>query len=126
MSKWEWILKQFSAKLWLRASLFCLLGVITALAGLVFRSYIPEDYSREIGAEAVYPILNIIASSMLAVTIFSLIRVQRALTSLALLGNDKIKKLSQYYSAQCLVRSLKGLEMQDDRDKLEKIASKIK
>ncbi len=72
MSKWEWVLSQFSKKLWLRASLFCIAAVITALIAYIFKGFIPEDVSRKVGAEAVDGILQIIASSMLAVTIFSL------------------------------------------------------
>lgn len=72
MSKWQWILKQFGSRLWVRSSLFCVAAVITALLALVFKDYIPEDVSRKVGAEAVDSILHIIASSMLAVTTFSL------------------------------------------------------
>lgn len=72
MSKWQWILKQFCGKLWVRSSLFCVLAVLTALFALLVKGYIPEDVSRQVGAEAVDGILQIIASSMLAVTIFSL------------------------------------------------------
>lgn len=72
MSKWQWILKQFGKRLWVRASLFCLLAFITALAGIVARDYIPESVSRKVGAQAVDNILQIIANSMLAVTTFSL------------------------------------------------------
>lgn len=81
MTKWQWILKQFSRKLWLRASLFCLLGIISAMAAIMFRAYVPDDISELVGARAVDRILEIIASSMLAVTTFSLSTMVAAYTA---------------------------------------------
>lgn len=56
----------------MRASLFCVLAVVTALIALLLKHYIPDDFSRKVGARAVDNILQIIATSMLAVTTFSL------------------------------------------------------
>ncbi|PZO88839.1 MAG: DUF2254 domain-containing protein [Micavibrio aeruginosavorus] len=72
MSRWIWIFKRFTGKLWLRASLYCLVAILTALASAYAKRFFPEDFSQKIGADAVDSILNIIASSMLAVTTFSL------------------------------------------------------
>lgn len=59
-------------RLWFRATLISLLAVGAALLSLVISPYLPEGMSTEIGAGSVDHILNIIASSMLAVTTFSL------------------------------------------------------
>lgn len=67
-----WLLKHLMGKLWLRAALFCAIGIFTALFALLVKGYIPEDYARNIGAEAVDSILEILANSMLVVTVFSL------------------------------------------------------
>ncbi|MEL2239999.1 DUF2254 domain-containing protein [Leclercia adecarboxylata] len=72
MSRWRWILAQVFKKLWFRATLFAIAAIITALLSIVFKSMIPESLSVKVGAEAVDNILNILASSMLAVTTFSL------------------------------------------------------
>lgn len=72
MSKWRWILQQLSGRLWLRASVFCLIGVASALISLAFKDFLPTDLTYKIGADAVDDILNIIATSMLAATTFSL------------------------------------------------------
>ena len=72
MSKWQWLWRQFSKKLWVRTSLFCILAVLTSLAAIVLKDYIPQDISRKVGADSVDKILQIIATSMLAVTTFSL------------------------------------------------------
>lgn len=71
-SKWTWLVAQFSRTLWVRATLFCVLAVVTALVGMGLDPFIPGDLSGVIGADAVDHILDILASSMLAVTTFSL------------------------------------------------------
>lgn len=72
ISRWKWMLKQTFKKLWFRATLFAIVAIITALLSILFKSMIPESVSVKVGAEAVDNILNILASSMLAVTTFSL------------------------------------------------------
>ncbi|MEY1660636.1 DUF2254 domain-containing protein [Isoalcanivorax beigongshangi] len=69
---WRWALRQWSRQLWVRAALFALLGVATALLGLLGQWLVPADLDLHIGAKAVDSILNVLASSMLAVTTFSL------------------------------------------------------
>lgn len=72
ISRWVWIFRQFSRRIWVRASLFSVAAIITALLAIVFSPYIPADLPTKIGADAVDNILSIIATSMLAVTTFSL------------------------------------------------------
>ncbi|MDC6118395.1 DUF2254 domain-containing protein [Serratia rubidaea] len=72
MSKWHWLLSLLTRKLWFRACLFALLAVISALVSIVVKPFIPSSIGGMVGADAVDNILNILASSMLAVTTFSL------------------------------------------------------
>lgn len=72
MTKWQWILSRMTRRVWLRTSLIGLLGVLTAILAAVVERYIPWNLPGRIGADAVGGLLNIIASSMLAVTTFSL------------------------------------------------------
>jgi uncharacterized membrane protein len=72
MTRWQWVLAQLSRRLWLRSALFSLLGALTALVAIVLRPFIPPRLAGVIGADAVDNILGIMASSMLAVTTFSL------------------------------------------------------
>lgn len=72
MSKLAWILSELGARLWVRAALYGVIAVATALAAIYLKYLIPEDWPRKIGADAVDGILNIMAASMLSVTIFSL------------------------------------------------------
>lgn len=59
-------------KIWPKVAAYALLGVISALAAVIFKSYIPEELSKIVGSETAGNILTILASSMLAVTTFSL------------------------------------------------------
>lgn len=71
-SKTIWRLRLLTRKLWVRATLISLLAVVAALLAFVVAPYLPEDLSTGIGSESVDNILSSIASSMLAVTTFSL------------------------------------------------------
>jgi len=71
-SRLQWLVLQLSRQMWLRASAFSVLGILTALAAIVLKRFIPAELTTQIGATAVGSLLNIMASSMLAVTIFSL------------------------------------------------------
>ena len=72
MPRWRWVLTQMTRRLWVRATLIGLMGVAAAILAAVVERFIPWDFPTDIGSEAVGSILNIIASSMLAVTTFSL------------------------------------------------------
>ncbi|WP_127901043.1 DUF2254 domain-containing protein [Solirhodobacter olei] len=71
-SVWKWRLVAFSRKLWVRASLYALLGVVTALVAAGVQGFLPSGAGKSFGAGSVDAILTILASSMLAVTTFSL------------------------------------------------------
>lgn len=66
------MLGRLTRRIWLRTSLIGLLGIGAAILAAVVERYIPWDLPGQIAADAVGGLLNIIASSMLAVTTFSL------------------------------------------------------
>ncbi|KRW58457.1 DUF2254 domain-containing protein [Pseudomonas sp. TTU2014-080ASC] len=72
MSRWRWAAAKISKQLWARATFIGLLGITTAILAAVVERFIPWELPTTIGADAVDNILGIIASSMLAVTTFSL------------------------------------------------------
>ncbi|MBS9478944.1 DUF2254 domain-containing protein [Ancylobacter radicis] len=72
MARWRWIVQQITRRLWFRATLIGMAGVVTAGLAAIAERYIPWEMPGSIGADAVDSILGIIASSMLAVTTFSL------------------------------------------------------
>lgn len=71
-SRLGWLVSVLTRRIWFRASLFSLGAVATALVAILASPYIPAHLPTKIGADAVDNILGIIASSMLAVTTFSL------------------------------------------------------
>jgi uncharacterized membrane protein len=70
--KLRMILLRITRRLWFRAALYGMLAVATALVGAWAKILIPSGLATKIGAAAVGNILGILASSMLAVTTFSL------------------------------------------------------
>ena len=66
------VLLRMTRRLWFRAALYAVVGVATALLGAVLGPWLPHGVATRIGASAVGNILGILASSMLAVTTFSL------------------------------------------------------
>lgn len=71
-TRWIWRLRGLVRQLWVRALVFSVLGIATALLAVVAKPYIPIALSATIGANAVDDILTIVASSMLTVTTFTL------------------------------------------------------
>lgn len=72
MPQWHLLLRRFARRIWFRAALISVLSVILALASAWLAPLIPYEFSLKIGSDSVDNILTILASSMLAVTTFSL------------------------------------------------------
>lgn len=71
-SRWQWIVHLLLRKIWFRAAMFSIGSVALALLAAFVAPFVPSDISTKIGSNAVDNILGILASSMLAVTTFSL------------------------------------------------------
>ncbi len=93
ISKWHWLAAHLSRQLWLRASLFVVLGVGAALLSLVFDPFVPQALAEHISVETVVDILKIVASSMLAVTTFSLGVMLNAYTAVTSSATPRAAKL---------------------------------
>lgn len=72
MSRWQWLISRLARQLWVRTTLFGVGGVLAAILAATVERYLPWDLPDTIGADSVGMLLSIIASSMLAVTTFSL------------------------------------------------------
>lgn len=72
MKRWQWAVRLLTRRMWFRAALFCLFAALLALAGALIGPVISYDFAAKVGAKSVDNILNVLASSMLAVTTFSL------------------------------------------------------
>lgn len=70
--RFQWLWQRMHRSLWYRASLYSLAGVVTALIAWIATPWLEVPAVVSVGSSAVDSILNIIASSMLAVTTFSL------------------------------------------------------
>ena len=70
--KGAYLLHRLLRQIWLRASLFSIAAVLTALIAAWAAPFIPDELSLTVGGKAVDNILTILASSMLAVTTFAL------------------------------------------------------
>lgn len=80
-SKLSFRLQELLAQIWVKVLAFAILGVATALIALLLRPVIPIWMTSRLGVDAVGVVLQIIASSMLAVTIFSLSTLVNAWTN---------------------------------------------
>lgn len=72
LSSYGWLIWNITRRLWFRATLISLMAVAAAFAAFGLAPYLPEDLPAKVGVDAVHDILNILASSLLIVTTFSL------------------------------------------------------
>ena len=72
IGKTAWLVRQFGKQIWVRAALFSVAAVAIVLLAAIVGPYIPYNLNLTLAAGSVDHILDILASSMLAVTTFSL------------------------------------------------------
>jgi uncharacterized membrane protein len=72
LSNLRWRLRIMLREIWVRVTAFGVLGIMTALSSAWFGHMIPADFGPKMGADAVQPILTIMATAMLTATTFSL------------------------------------------------------
>ncbi|KQP22681.1 DUF2254 domain-containing protein [Pseudorhodoferax sp. Leaf267] len=65
------LLQRTLRKTWLRCTFFALFAVIAVVLATLLGPYIDEDVALKLGSDAIGSLLNILASSMLTVAIFS-------------------------------------------------------
>ena len=87
------LFRRYYHALWLRVTLYALLSLLVSLITLVLRNYMPEELSQRIDTEAVMPVLTILASSMLAVSTFTLNVMVSAHSSAASTATPRIHRL---------------------------------
>ncbi len=93
MNRLDWVLKRLRRRIWFRAGLISAAGILlAALSGLAGR-IIPYEFHADLGQDAVGTILQILASSMLAVTTFSLTAMVTAYGSATQLATPRATQL---------------------------------
>lgn len=95
IGKTAWLLESLLSRIWVRAVSFAVLGIITALAGVVLGPLIPDALGARLGAGSADQILTILASSMLAVVTFSLSVAVQAFAAAANTATPRATKLLQ-------------------------------
>lgn len=51
-ASWKWNLRHLFKKIEVHSALYSLLGVMTALIGLLLKDYVPESLSGAVGADS--------------------------------------------------------------------------
>lgn len=72
LSKTYYHLRQLTRQLWIRSALIALLALVSAIVSPLLAPLVPDRLADSLGPDPVVRILQILASSMLAVTTFSL------------------------------------------------------
>ena len=83
MSRWRFLLLKLSKKLWLRSALYAVLGITVALLAAWFSPLVPKSVAKPFGGGAVTGLMNILASSLLAVATFSVTAMLAAFTNIS-------------------------------------------
>ncbi|MBZ4021986.1 hypothetical protein CKO11_05875 [Rhodobacter sp. TJ_12] len=94
-SVWKWNLRQIGRQIWVPIAAFAALGVATAVGAIVAKPFVPAELGLRIGADSVGTLLQILASSMLTVTTFSLSIMLSAFTAAAGAATPRAIKLLQ-------------------------------
>lgn len=93
MKRWTWILHRIVRQIWFRAGVISLLSVALAILAGIITPYLPYTFDVDIGQRSVGTILQIMASSMLAVTTFSLTAMVSAYSSATQLATPRATQL---------------------------------
>ena len=86
-------LKRLAQRVWFRAAVFTFMGVALALVSGIIAPWVPFSPSIDIGQDSVGSILQILATSMLAVTTFSLTAMVTAYSSAASIATPRATQL---------------------------------
>lgn len=79
-------------KTWLRCALFSLFGVAAVVSSKFLGPYIPRDIALKLGSDSIDSLLNILASSMLTVSIFA---ASTMVSSVGAVANSATPRASQ-------------------------------
>lgn len=93
MSKVQWLLSRLRKMLWVRVSLFALFGVLVSGLASLSSKLFPGSMPLDISVDAIESLLAIIASSMLAVTTFSVGALTAAYSSATTHGTARATQL---------------------------------
>ena len=90
---WRTILGRLKGRIWFRLALFATVALALALVARWIGPLLPSGYTPDLGQDSVRTILQILASSMLVVTTFSLTVMVSAYASAAAVGTPRATQL---------------------------------
>lgn len=94
MNRWLFFWRRFMRRLWVRASAYAAFGVAAALLAVVGAPWIPKEMAERLGGGgSVEAILNILASSLLAVATFSVGAMVTAYTAVSSAATPRVSQL---------------------------------
>jgi len=93
LPSWRLLLRRTARRIWFRSVVFSLVAVLLAVAARYLAPWLPEHFEGNIGQDSVGGILQILASSMLAVTTFSLTAMVSAYSSATTLATPRATQL---------------------------------
>lgn len=105
----RWRVVAFTRKIWVRAALYSVIGLIAAAAAAALGRFVPEALARDLGADAVGSVLTVIAASMLSVTIFALSTLVGALSSATNASFRAARLVAEDPIAQSILASFLGV-----------------
>ena len=83
MKAWRWALSQVMRRLWMRASLYGVFGLAAALLAAAFSPLVPDALAKPFGGGVVTSLLDVLATSLLAVATFSTAAMLTAYTNVS-------------------------------------------
>jgi uncharacterized membrane protein len=83
LDTWKFLLGQLWGRLWLRASLYAALGIAAALLAAAFSPFVPAYVAKPFGGDTVNGLLDVLATSLLAVATFSVAAMLTAYTNIS-------------------------------------------
>lgn len=89
ISGWRTILGRLKGRIWFRLALFATVALVLALVTRWIGPLLPSAFAPQLGQNSVMTILQILASSMLVVTTFSLTVMVAAYASAAAVGTPR-------------------------------------
>ncbi|MFZ5721231.1 MAG: DUF2254 domain-containing protein [Pseudomonadota bacterium] len=93
MNRWLFLLLRLGRRMWVRSAAYALFSVTVAMAAVLAAPWVPQSIADRFGGESVEPVLTILASSMLAVTTFSLGAIVTAYTAVAQAATPRVSEL---------------------------------
>lgn len=111
-SNLRWRLVAFARKIWVRAVLYSFFGIAAALVSYLLGGFMQESVAKSLGGNSVETILQVLATSMLSVTIFAVSTLVGALSSASSNASPRAARLVvEDPTAQSILASFLGVFM---------------